>query len=147
GVVKGLDNAEKNTPFGLIAALTIEDEKGNPLALGGFDNGVNLTDSEEFTVKNLAEGTFTITLSITGYTPVTHAGVKFTAGQTVALEFVFVSSGNVKVKLLNNDIGIQSAFGLEYEIVNSKGVPFQKRFTFLDFFNADGSTSQNAEDN
>src|SRR5690606_38193143 len=53
GVVKGLDNAEKNTPFGLIAALTIEDEKGNPLALGGFDNGVNLTDSKEFTVKNL----------------------------------------------------------------------------------------------
>lgn len=147
GTVKGLDDAEKNTPFGLIAALTIEDEKGNPLALGGFDNGVNLTDSKEFTVKNLAEGTFTITLSITGYTPVTHAGVKFTAGQTVALEFVFVSSGNVKVKLLNNDIGIQSAFGLEYEIVNSKGVPFEKRFTFLDFFNADGSTSQNAEDN
>jgi protocatechuate 3,4-dioxygenase beta subunit len=147
GVVKGLDSAEKNTPFGLIAALTIEDEKGKPLALGGFDNGVNLTDSKEFTVKNLAEGTFTITLSVTGYTPVTHAGVKFTAGQTVTLEFVFVNSGNVKVKLLNNDIGIQSAFGLEYEIVNSKGVPFQKRFTFLDFFNADGSTSQNAEDN
>ncbi|MCB9934775.1 MAG: carboxypeptidase regulatory-like domain-containing protein [Planctomycetes bacterium] len=147
GTVKGLDNAEKNTPFGLIAALTIEDEKDNPIALGGFDNGVNLTDTKEFTVKNLAEGTFTITLSITGYTPVTHAGVKFTAGQTVSLEFLFVSSGNVKVKLLNTDIGIQSAFGLEYDIVNSKGEPFKKRFTFLDFFNSDGSASQNAEEN
>jgi protocatechuate 3,4-dioxygenase beta subunit len=147
GTVKGLDAAVKNTPFGLIAALTIEDEKGNPIALGGFENGVNLTDSKEFTVKNLAEGTFTITLSLTGYTPITHKGVKFEAGKTVALEFAFASSGNVKIKLENDDIGIESAFDLQYDIVNSKGEVFKKRFTFLDFFNSDGSATQNAEEN
>ena len=34
-----------------------------------------------------------------------------------------------------------------HRIVNSKGEPFKKRFTFLDFFNSDGSASQNAEEN
>lgn len=147
GVVTGLDEAEKNTPFGLIAAMTIEDENGAPIALGGFDNGVNLTDSKEFTVKNLAEGAFTVTLSLTGYTPITHKNVKFTAGQTTTLTFAFVSSGSVKVTLLNNDIAIQSAFELKYDIVNSKGETFKKRFTFLDFFDQSGNTSQNTEDN
>ncbi|MCB9894316.1 MAG: carboxypeptidase regulatory-like domain-containing protein [Planctomycetes bacterium] len=147
GVVKGLDEAEKNTPFGLIAALTIEDEKGNPLALGGFDNGVNLTNSKEFEVKNLAEGTFTVTLSVTGYTPVTYANVKLTNGQTTDLTFTFVTSGNVRITLLNEEIGIQSAFGLEYEIVNSKGEQFKKRFTFLDFFNTEGDATQEVANN
>jgi hypothetical protein len=147
GTVTGLDEAEANTPFGLIAALTIEDERGNPIALGGFDNGVNLTNSKEFTVENLADGTFTITLSLTGYTPVTHASVKLTAGQTVALTFAFASSGNVKIILQNQDLDVSAAFDLSFEIVNSKGEPFKKRFTFLDFFNPDGSASQNADEN
>jgi len=147
GVVKGLDDAEKNTPWGLIAALTIEDEKGQPLALGGFDNGVNLTDSKEFTAKNLAEGKFTVTLSITGYTPVTYKDVQLTAGETAELTFTFVSSGNAKVTLENEDISIQSAFELKYDIVNSKGETFKKRFTFLDFFDQSGNTTQNEEDN
>ncbi|MCA8914537.1 MAG: carboxypeptidase regulatory-like domain-containing protein [Planctomycetes bacterium] len=147
GTVKGLDEAEKNTPFGLIAALTIEDEKGNPLALGGFDNGVNLTNTKEFEVKNLAEGTFTVTLSATGYTPVTFANVKLAPGQTTELTFTFISSGNVRITLLNTDIGIQSAFGLEYEIVNSKGEQFKKRFTFLDFFNTEGDATQEVANN
>ena len=108
GVVKGLDEA-------------IEDEQGNPIALGGFDNGINLGDSKEFTVENLGEGNFTITLSLTGYTPVTHKNVKLTAGQTVSLEFVFASSGNAKIILGNDDINLSSAFDLSFEIVNSKG--------------------------
>ncbi|MBZ0136536.1 MAG: carboxypeptidase regulatory-like domain-containing protein [Planctomycetes bacterium] len=147
GIVKGLDAAEPNTPFGLIAALTIEDEQGNPIALGGFDNGINLDNSKEFTVENLGDGFFTITLSLTGYTPVTHKNVKLTAGETVALEFAFASSGNAKIILGNQDINISSAFDLTFDIVNSKGEPFKKRFTFLDFFNADGSASQTAEEN
>ena len=147
GVVTGLDEAEPNTPFGLIAALTIEDDKGNPIALGGFDNGVNLGDSKEFTVENLGEGKFTITLSLTGYTPVTHQNVQLTAGEAVTLQFAFASSGNAKIILDNDDINVSSAFDLSFDIVNSKGEPFKKRFTFLDFFNSDGSASQNAEDN
>lgn len=147
GVVTGLDEAEANTPFGLIAALTIEDEQGNPIALGGFDNGVNLGDSKEFTVENLGEGKFTITLSLTGYTPVTHQSVQLLAGETITLQFAFASSGNAKIILGNDDINVTSAFDLSFDIVNSKGEPFKKRFTFLDFFNADGSASQNAEDN
>ena len=137
----------KLVSIGLIAALTIEDEKGNPLALGGFDNGVNLTNTKEFEVKNLAEGTFTVTLSATGYTPVTFANVKLAPGQTTELTFTFISSGNVRITLLNTDIGIQSAFGLEYEIVNSKGEQFKKRFTFLDFFNTEGDATQEVANN
>lgn len=147
GVVQGLDEAEANTPFGLIAALTIEDDRGNPIALGGFDNGVNLTNSKEFTVANLGEGRFTITLSLTGYTPYTHKNVQLTAGETVTLQFVFASSGNARIVLGNEDINVSAAVELTFDIVNSKGEPFKKRFTFLDFFNTDGSASQNAEDN
>ncbi|MEZ5993754.1 MAG: carboxypeptidase-like regulatory domain-containing protein [Planctomycetota bacterium] len=147
GVVKGLDEAENNTPFGLIAAMTIEDENGAPIALGGFDNGVNLTDTKEFTVQNLSEGTFTVTLSLTGYTPITYKNVKLTAGQTTDLTFTFASSGNAKVKLLNEDISVESAFELQYDIVNSKGETFKKRFTFLDFFDQSGNSSQNTDDN
>ncbi|MCL4730144.1 MAG: carboxypeptidase regulatory-like domain-containing protein [Planctomycetes bacterium] len=146
GVVRGLDDAKPNTPFGLIAALTIEDERGRPISLGGFDNAVNLTQSKEFTVPGLAEGTFTVTLSAGGYTPVTHKGVKFTAGQTTALVFAFAASGNARVTLTNSDIVLASAYELQYDIVNSKGETFVKRFTFLDFFNPDGS-AQNLDQN
>ncbi|MCC7508823.1 MAG: carboxypeptidase regulatory-like domain-containing protein [Planctomycetes bacterium] len=146
GTVTGVDGAPNNTPFGLIAALTIEDERGQPLSLGGFDNGVNLTESKSFEVKNLAEGKFTITLSLPGYTPVTHSKVEFKAGQAVSLTFAFAASGNLKIRLLNTDLNIQTAMGLEYEIRNSKDELFKKRFTFLDFFNSDGSATQ-GEDN
>ncbi|MCC6465452.1 MAG: carboxypeptidase regulatory-like domain-containing protein [Planctomycetes bacterium] len=147
GTVKGLDEAKPNTPFGLIAALTIEDEKGQPIALGGFDNGINLGESKEFSVKNLPEGTLTVTMSLTGYTPVTHKNVQFKAGQTTALEFLFASSGNARMVVQNQDIGIETAFDLQYEIVDSKGQVFKKRFTFLDFFNADGTATQDASTN
>lgn len=142
GTVTGLDGAANNTPFGLIAALTIEDEKGSPIALGGFDNGVNLTQSKSFEVKNLPEGRFTVTLSMPGYTPVTHSNVQFKAGETVSLTFAFASAGHLKITMLNNDIDIATAMGLEYDIRNSRGELFKKRFTFLDFFNSDGSTTQ-----
>lgn len=146
GAVKGLDDAKPNTPFGLIGALTIEDERGKPISLGGFDNAINLTQSKEFTVPSLAEGTFTVTLSIGGYSPVTHSKVKFVAGEVTALEFAFTASGSAKVKISNADITLASAYELQYEIVNSKGEPFKKRFTFLDFFNPDG-TGQTLEEN
>ncbi|MBX3458388.1 MAG: carboxypeptidase regulatory-like domain-containing protein [Planctomycetes bacterium] len=142
GTLTGIDGAQNNTPFGLIAALTIEDERGSPIALGGFDNGVNLTQSKAFEIKNLPEGRFTITLSMPGYTPVTHSNVQFKAGETVSLTFAFASAGHLKITMLNNDIDIATALGLEYEIRNSKGELFKKRFTFLDFFNSDGSTTQ-----
>lgn len=147
GTVVGLDEAEANTPFGLIGALTIEDESGNPIALGGFDNGVNLGDSKEFTVENLGTGTYTITLSLPGYTPATHNNVKLTAGETVELVFEFESSGNARIVLQNDDLDLASAFELEYEIINSKGEVFKKRFTFLDFFDSEGNTTQDGEDN
>ena len=109
--------------------------------------GTVLVDSDSFTAKNLAEGKFTVTLSITGYTPVTYKDVQLTAGETAELTFTFVSSGNAKVTLENEDISIQSAFELKYDIVNSKGETFKKRFTFLDFFDQSGNTTQNEEDN
>lgn len=142
GTVAGLDNAANNTPFGLIGALTIEDDRGLPIALGGFDNGVNLSESKEFEVRNLAEGQFTITLSVNGYTPVTHSNVRMRPGETVALTFTFAPSGNVKILLANDELDIQTALSLEYEIRNSKGELFNKRFTFLDFFDAEGGVSQ-----
>ncbi len=147
GTVVGVDGIPNNTPFGLIAALTVEDERGQPVALGGFDNGVNLTETREFEVRNLAEGRFTVTLSLTGYTPATHANVVFKAGETVALAFQFAASGNLRISLLNDDIGIETALGLEYEIRDSRGELFKKRFTFLDFFQQDGTATQSADDN
>jgi len=146
GVVKGMDDAKPNTPFGLIGALTIEDDKGRPISLGGFDNAINLTQSKEFTVPSLAEGMFTVTLSITGYSPVTYQKVKLTAGEVTALEFTFVASGSAKITLSNSDITLGSAYDLQYDIVNSKGEVFKKRFTFLDFFDQSGS-AQTLEEN
>jgi hypothetical protein len=146
GTVMGLDEAANNTPFGLIAALTVEDDKGQPVPLGGFDNGVNLTESKQFEVKNLPEGTFTVTLSLSGYTPVTYSSVNLKNGEAKALTFAFASSGHLKITLLNADIDITTALGLEYEIRNSKGELFKKRFTFLDFFTQEG-TAQQGEDN
>lgn len=146
GVVKGLDDAKQNTPFGLIAAITIEDEKGKPVSLGQMDNAINLTQSKEFTVPSLAEGLFTVTLSVGGYSPVTYNKVKFTAGEVTTLEFTFVASGIAKVTIGNSDITLTSAYELQYDIVNSKGETFKKRFTFLDFFDQSGS-AQNLETN
>lgn len=147
GTVKGLDEAKPNTPFGLIAAITIEDDKGKPLSLGGFDNAINLGQSKEFTVPGLAEGLFTVTLSIGGYSPVTHKNVKLVAGETTALDFVFTASGSARIKISNDDLTLASAYELQYDIVNSKGETFKKRFTFLDFFNTDGSASQDLGQN
>jgi large repetitive protein len=141
GTVTGLDGAQNNTPFGLIAALTIEDDSGLPLALGGFDAGVNLTETRAFTLNNLPEGRFTVTLSLTGYTPVTHV-VQLKTGETTSLTFAFASSGDLRIQLANQDLDIQSALALEYEIRNSKGELFKKRFTFLDFFTPDGGAAQ-----
>ncbi|MBX3473556.1 MAG: carboxypeptidase regulatory-like domain-containing protein [Planctomycetes bacterium] len=146
GVVKGLDEAKPNTPFGLIAAITMEDDKGRPVSLGGFDNAINLTQTKEFTVPGLAEGNFTVTLSASGYSPVTYNKVKFTAGEVTSLEFVFAASGSARIRITNNDITLASAYELQYDIVNSKGETFKKRFTFLDFFNPDGS-GQGLEEN
>jgi hypothetical protein len=146
GTVTGLDGATNNTPFGLIAALTVEDQRGQPVPLGGFDNGVNLTETKQFEVKNLPEGAFTVTLSISGCSPVTYSNVMFKPGEVKELTFAFASSGDLKISLLNNDIDIQTAMALEYEIRNSKGELFKKRFTFLDFFAPDG-TAQQGDDN
>jgi large repetitive protein len=147
GTVTGLDDAENNTPFGLIAALTIEDDRGQPLALGGFDNGVNLSQSKEFAVGNLAEGTFTVTLSVAGYTPVTFSGVQLRNGEEVSLTFAFAPAGGLRITLENDDIDIATAMGIEYEIRNSRGELFKKRFTFLDFFANDSSATQDADTN
>ena len=151
GTVTGLEEAVPG-PFGLIAALIIEDSKGQPLALGALDsrfsdNAVDLKAKTEFEVRNLPEGTYTVTVSLPGYAPVTHKNVKFSNGQMTTLAFAFATSGNVRVKLLNAEVGVETAFELEYEIKNSKGEIFEKRFSFLDFFNPDGSTSQNGDDN
>ncbi len=147
GTVTGLDDAKGIGGFGLIAALTIEDDKGQPLSLGGFDNGINLTQSKEFTVENLPEGTFTITLSVTGYTPVTYNKVKFTNGQTVSLAFAFATAGAAKIIVGNADINVATAMELQYDIVNSKGEAFKKRFTFLDFFDQSGNVTQSSGQN
>lgn len=147
GVVKGLDEAEPNTPFGLIGALTIEDKDGNSVSLGGMDNAVNLTDKKEYEIPNLAAGTYTVTMSISGYAPSTIKAVVLTSGETTSIEHTFESAGKARIVLENDDIGVESAYELTYEIRHSDGSLFKKRFTFLDFFNQDSDTQQNTDDN
>jgi hypothetical protein len=144
GIVKGLDDAKPNTPLGMLAALSMEDDKGRPVSLGRFADVINLGQEKSFTVPGIAEGVFTVTLSITGYTPVTHAGVRFIAGETTTLDFAFASSGSAKLIISNTDITVSSAYELQFDIVNSRNEVFKKRFTFLDFFNQEATGDQNA---
>jgi hypothetical protein len=144
GIVKGLDDAKPNTPLGMLAALSMEDDKGRPVSLGRFADVINLGQEKSFTVPGIAEGVFTVTLSLTGYTPVTHAGVRFIAGETTTLDFAFASSGSAKLIISNTDITVSSAYELQFDIVNSRNEVFKKRFTFLDFFNQEATGDQNA---
>ncbi|MHC4840024.1 MAG: carboxypeptidase regulatory-like domain-containing protein, partial [Planctomycetota bacterium] len=146
GTVKGLDDAKPNMGPRLLGAISIEDETGTPIALGGFDNGVDLTDEKTFVVNSLADGTYTVTFSVTGYSPVTHKNVVLKAGEVTALEFTFASSGDAKIKLENAELELGQLVDLEYEIRDSNGDLFKKRFTFLDFF-AQGEDVTQGEQN
>ncbi|MCF6228640.1 MAG: carboxypeptidase regulatory-like domain-containing protein [Planctomycetes bacterium] len=145
GTVTGLDDAKPNMGPRLLGALSIEDETGTPIALGGFDNGVDLTDSKKFTVESLADGVYTVTLSVTGYAPITHKDVTLKTGEVMPLTFAFATSGNAKIKLTNAELELAQMIELEYEIRGSNGEIFKKRFTFLDFFQT-GDVAQ-GEDN
>ncbi|MEE9311511.1 MAG: carboxypeptidase regulatory-like domain-containing protein [Planctomycetota bacterium] len=145
GTVTGLDDAKPNMGPRLLGALSIEDQTGTPIALGGFDNGIDLTDSKSFTVKSLADGVYSVTLAVTGYAPITHKGVTLKAGETTTLTFAFATSGNAKIRLTNAELELAQMIELEYEIRDSDGEIFKKRFTFLDFFQT-GDVAQ-GEDN
>lgn len=146
GTVKGIDGAKPTFPNTLLAVVTIEDSKGKQITLG--ENGVaNLFDKKEFEIKNLPPGTYNVILSITNYAPCRVHGVSFKAGETTPVEFNVIASGNAKIIVQNKDLNLDEAYQLTYEIKDSTGALYKKPFTFLDFFNPDGSMAQNPDEN
>lgn len=147
GIAKGLENAKPGFPPNtILGVITLEDSKGAALTLG--ENGiVNLFDKKEFDIKNLAPGTYNVILSITNYAPTRINGVVFEAGRASNVEFNVISSGSAKIIVANAELNIDEAYQLTYEIKDSKGVTYKKPFTFLDFFNPDGSMAQSTTEN
>ncbi len=146
GKVNGLEGAKATFPNTLLAVVTIEDSKGTQVMLG--ENGVtNLFDKKEFEIKNLPPGTYNVILSVTNYAPCRVNGVVFEAGNATSVEFTVISSGSAKIIVLNKDLNIDEAYQLTYEIKDSTGKIYKKPFTFLDFFNPDGSMNQNPDEN
>jgi hypothetical protein len=147
GIAQGLENAKPGFPPNtILGVITLEDSKGAALTLG--ENGiVNLFEKKEFDIKNLPPGTYSVILSITNYAPTRVNGVVLEAGRASNVEFNVISSGSAKIKVTNAEFKIDEAYQLTYEIRDSKGAIYKKPFTFLDFFNTDGSTAQSADEN
>lgn len=147
GLAKGLENAKSSFPPNtILGVITLEDPKGGQLTLG--ENGiVNLFEKKDFEIKNLPPGTYNVILSITNYAPTRVNNVSFEAGRATQVEFNVIASGNAKIIVTNSDLNIDEAYQLTYEIKDSQGQTYKKPFTFLDFFNPDGSLAQNQNEN
>ncbi len=148
GIAKGLENAKSGgfPPNTILGVVTLEDPKGGQLTLG--ENGVvNLFEKKEFDIKNLPPGTYNVILSITNYAPTRINNVVFETGRVTNVEFNVISSGSAKIIVTNTDLNIDEAYQLTYEIKDSKGATYKKPFTFLDFFNPDGSMAQSTTEN
>lgn len=148
GIAKGLENAKSSgfPPNTILGVVTLEDPKGGQLTLG--ENGVvNLFEKKEFDIKNLPPGTYNVILSITNYAPTRINNVVFETGRVTNVEFNVISSGSAKIIVTNTDLNIDEAYQLTYEIKDSKGATYKKPFTFLDFFNPDGSMAQSTTEN
>ena len=148
GIAKGLENAKSGgfPPNTILGVVTLEDPKGGQLTLG--ENGVvNLFEKKEFDIKNLPPGTYNVVLSLTNYAPTRINNVVFETGRVTNVEFNVISSGSAKIIVTNADLNIDEAYQLTYEIKDSKGATYKKPFTFLDFFNPDGSMAQSATEN
>ncbi|MCC6574871.1 MAG: carboxypeptidase regulatory-like domain-containing protein [Planctomycetes bacterium] len=145
GTAKGLDGIKPATPMGWGAAAIIEDANGDALQLP-FGGVVRLNDKKEFTISYLPPGTYSVTLQISGYAPCTVNGVVVESGKTAAVEFTIVTSGSAKV-IVDGGLNLDEAYELTYEIRDSAGNLFKKRFTIFDFVNGDGTVIQSENEN
>jgi hypothetical protein len=131
-----------------VAILTFEDSDGNVVTLGNLDSGGNPLQGDntvdlkadasgliKFTKVGFPAGTWTITMQVNNYAPVTLKNIVIGPDAPANARFVLAASGDVEIQITNTDLSASAAQDISYTIKDSRGGTYIKRFTFLDLMN------------
>lgn len=137
------DDAEMGfmSAFSEFGSVLIENAAGDQISLGQRQgmpsNSVRLapdatTGISSFTMEGIPVGTWNITFQISNYAPSTLRNVTIAKDTDTPARFVLAPAGKIMVQITNSDLGVDAAQQLRYEIRDSKGAVYKKRFTFAD---------------